>query len=269
MNNILNKEGPSRENTSDTKATSSKDNYVQSVCSSPSEEEPSSTTQIKKSQNKRTMTITEAEFITNDSIHGTVRLPSIVKKFIDHPLFQRLRHIRQLALCESVYIGATHTRLAHSIGTCYLAYSLLKKIRRHNSQRVKTKDIHCICLAALLHDLGHPCFSHMFESFMQSCSGHEHWEHEDASLKLCDAIFKDRKDVLEYYDIREVDQIFIKELISPPKKEMKSALEKGELQDKWSQLIKGRPLEDAWMYKKIDDHCVFVVFFYSLWRGTP
>lgn len=184
--------------------------------------------------------------MTNDSVHGTIRLPVLIKQFIDHPIFQRLRQIKQLALCEFVYIGATHTRFAHSIGTCHLAYELLNRVRAAHPDRVSVVDVHCICLAALLHDLGHPCFSHLFEGFMKKC-GKPDWEHEHASLKLCDAIFADRLCVLAEHQIGERDLVFIKELISPPKKGMLKAMEEGRLHLEWGQLIKGRELKDAWM----------------------
>ena len=137
----------------------------------------------------------EQTWMTMDSVHGVIRLPVLIKQFIDHPIFQRLRQIKQLALCEFVYIGANHTRFAHSVGTCHLAYELVSKVRSRNPSRCSLVDLHCICLAALLHDLGHPCFSHMFEKFMQESGGNPHWEHEEASLKLCDAIFEDKKEV--------------------------------------------------------------------------
>ena len=76
-------------------------------------------------------------FATNDAVHGTISLPEVCKKFIDHHLFQRMRQIKQLGVCEHVYIGATHTRFSHSIGTCHLAYTLLEKLRFRERTRVR------------------------------------------------------------------------------------------------------------------------------------
>jgi len=49
-------------------------------------------------------------------IHGFIRYSPNERRIIDHPLVRRLRYIRQLALTEFVYPGATHTRFEHSLG---------------------------------------------------------------------------------------------------------------------------------------------------------
>src|SRR3954465_10433111 len=54
-------------------------------------------------------------------IHGFIRFSENERKIIDHPLFRRLRWIRQLALTELVYPGATHTRFEHSLGVMEVA----------------------------------------------------------------------------------------------------------------------------------------------------
>ena len=52
-------------------------------------------------------------------------------------------------------------------------------------------------LAALLHDLGHPAFSHLFEKFMQSNAGVRNkyqsveWTHETASKLLIETLLYD------------------------------------------------------------------------------
>src|SRR5229473_365191 len=53
--------------------------------------------------------------------HGFIRFSENERKIIDHWIFRRLRHIRQLALTEMVYPGATHTRFEHSLGVLELA----------------------------------------------------------------------------------------------------------------------------------------------------
>ena len=52
-----------------------------------------------------------------------------MKTIVDTPLFQRMRHIKQLGLCSLVFPGAKHDRFFHSIGTAYLAYNLMKDLR--------------------------------------------------------------------------------------------------------------------------------------------
>ena len=69
------------------------------------------------------------------------------------------------------------------------------------------KDVLCICLAALLHDIGHPMLGHMFEEHMRE-QGHPNWEHETASNLLIDALFEERRDVLELVGITDVRNTF-------------------------------------------------------------
>src|SRR6516225_7850574 len=54
-------------------------------------------------------------------IHGFIRFSENERRIIDHWIFRRLRHIRQLALTEMVYPGACHTRFEHSLGVMELA----------------------------------------------------------------------------------------------------------------------------------------------------
>jgi len=44
-----------------------------------------------------------------DPIYGFITFDEWEKDIIAHPVFQRLRRIKQLALTEMVYPGATHT----------------------------------------------------------------------------------------------------------------------------------------------------------------
>ena len=48
--------------------------------------------------------------IINDPIYGFVTLPDdLVHDLINHPIFQRLRRIKQFGLSDLVYPGAQHT----------------------------------------------------------------------------------------------------------------------------------------------------------------
>ncbi len=76
---------------------------------------------------------------------------------------QRLRRIRQLGFSEMVYIGATHTRLGHSIGTFDTARQLVDVIKRDTGSDFNEYRAHCALAASLLHDCGHNAFSHAFE----------------------------------------------------------------------------------------------------------
>jgi HD superfamily phosphohydrolase len=205
-------------------------------------------------------------FNVNDPTHGFVMLPKVLKKFIDHRYFQRLRYIRQLSMCAHVYPGATHNRFLHSIGTAYLAFHLVKHIReRQPDIEVSDTDVLCITLAALLHDIGHPCFSHMFETFVhrvgqkkQGLSDEQRkkyadFEHEDASIALVRLMWGELKPDLEDYNFSDADVDFVCLLISPPKKQLAQAMENGTLGQEWPKLISCRPQHKSWMFEIVSN----------------
>jgi HD superfamily phosphohydrolase len=94
-------------------------------------------------------------------------------ELINCPEVQRLRRIHQLGLSNFTYPGADHTRFAHSLGVTHLMQKVLGHLERV-SDAEKIKNARQALLAtALLHDVGHGPFSHLFEP----CLGinHEQW----------------------------------------------------------------------------------------------
>ena len=92
--------------------------------------------------------------------------------------FQRLRRIRQLGFCDLVYPGATHSRLAHAIGVYHTARQLIEVIRRQQDGTHDRDRARVVLLAALLHDIGHGPFSHVFEQAARAAGlkkRHEDW----------------------------------------------------------------------------------------------
>jgi HD superfamily phosphohydrolase len=61
------------------------------------------------------------KFEIRDPIYGFITLNEWEREILNHPVFQRLRRIRQLSLTDMVYPGATHTRFEHSLGVMHLA----------------------------------------------------------------------------------------------------------------------------------------------------
>ena len=94
-----------------------------------------------------------------DPIHGMVELRPVEAALIDTRAFQRLRRIKQLGLTHLVYPGAEHSRFTHSIGACHVAGMLAENLERHGWQG----SVEEVRVATLLHDLGHPPFSHAGE----------------------------------------------------------------------------------------------------------
>ncbi|XP_060585629.1 deoxynucleoside triphosphate triphosphohydrolase SAMHD1-like [Ruditapes philippinarum] len=158
----------------------------------------------------------------NDPIHGQVELHPVCIRIIDTPQFQRLRHIKQLDTCYLVYPGASHNRFEHSIGVCYLAGKLLKTIRdRQPEEKISDKDILCVEIAGLCHDLGQGPFSHVFEKrFMPKMK--KKFTHENIARKMFEYMLssengKLKKDIQELCPFIEDDFTFICEMIDDPK----------------------------------------------------
>ncbi len=87
------------------------------------------------------------------SIHGHIELPAVAFAIVDTPTFQRLRHLRQTGFCYLVFPTATHDRFQHSLGVAHLAKTLAERFRR-SGHCVDDKDVACVMIAGLCHDLG-------------------------------------------------------------------------------------------------------------------
>ena len=99
-----------------------------------------------------------------DPVHGYVYITENEKEIIDSYPMQRLRRLRQLAGSEYVYPGANHTRFEHCVGVMYLAG---KVVENPNVSRVMNdEEADVVRVAALLHDVGHGPFSHVFEQLL-------------------------------------------------------------------------------------------------------
>ncbi|MFM9060704.1 MAG: HD domain-containing protein [Bacteroidota bacterium] len=111
--------------------------------------------------------------ILNDPLYGFIRLESkLILRLVDHPLFQRLRYIRQLGMTYLVYPGATHSRMAHALGAMHLMQEALD-ILAHKGYHLSPDDRQACLIAILLHDLGHAPFSHALEGFLIQGMPHE------------------------------------------------------------------------------------------------
>ena len=69
--------------------------------------------------------------------------------------------IKQLGPTHLVYPGATHTRLAHSLGVYHIAYRMIRALLIYDeSPAIDGELVSAYLAAALLHDLGHFPFTH-------------------------------------------------------------------------------------------------------------
>jgi len=100
-----------------------------------------------------------------DPIHDFIRVNTSELEIIDTSIFQRLRRIRQLSGAHLVYPGAQHTRFEHSLGVMHIADQAGKTL--HEKNILQSEDIEYLRLSALLHDIGHGPFSHLFEEVIR------------------------------------------------------------------------------------------------------
>jgi deoxynucleoside triphosphate triphosphohydrolase SAMHD1 len=161
---------------------------------------------------------------TKDPIHGLICLPDICLRFIDTREFQRLRDLHQTGSCHMVYIGSHHTRFDHSVGVAHLAFRMVSSIsERQPELGITSRDILCVTLAALCHDIGHGPGSHMWDGQILSRLEID-MTHEDMSLLMIDVIIariKSHSELLREIDdpfdgLTDEDFLFIKAMIHPP-----------------------------------------------------
>ena len=100
-----------------------------------------------------------------DPIHDFIRINKTERKIIDTSVFQRLRRIKQLSGAHLTYPGAQHTRFEHSLGVLHIASMAGESL--HSKELMSNEDVQNIRFAALLHDIGHGPFSHLFEEVLQ------------------------------------------------------------------------------------------------------
>lgn len=111
--------------------------------------------------------------IINDPVHGFINIPSeFIFDLIEHPVFQRLRRIKQLGLTHYVYPGATHTRFQHTIGAVHLMSLAINHLRSKNID-ITLEEEEAVLAAILLHDIGHGPFSHALENSLIINISHE------------------------------------------------------------------------------------------------
>lgn len=128
-----------------------------------------------------------------DPLYGHIPTSGDLRQLIDLEVFQRLRGIKQLSTLYLVFPGAVHTRFEHSIGVSYLAQTVHQRLRsfldytpdpRLQSIQLDVVTLRAMELAALLHDIGHGPFGHVFEMFCRRNPKYQGWDHENWGKRL-------------------------------------------------------------------------------------
>ncbi len=114
-----------------------------------------------------------------DPVHGYIKITKEEHELIDSVFVQRLRRIHQLAGAYLVYPGGVHTRFEHVLGTMHVAGLIADSIA--SKAGLRDEDIQQMRMAALLHDIGHGPFSHLFEEVLIEKT---EMTHEDLSQRI-------------------------------------------------------------------------------------
>lgn len=108
-----------------------------------------------------------SEKIIRDPVHDVIAFrlerpaEGLLFGLLNAAEFQRLRRIHQLGMAVLAYPGADHSRYSHSLGVMETARKMLAQLK-HSVAIGEQEETVCL-VAALLHDLGHGPFSHVFE----------------------------------------------------------------------------------------------------------
>lgn len=118
------------------------------------------------------------EKVFRDPVHGFITVEAgLLLRLIDTPEFQRLRRIRQLGAAYGTYHGADHSRFAHALGALHIMGRALERLEEQGAG-TDPWDALAGRVAALLHDLGHGPFSHLWETAGGVGKHHEAWTAE-------------------------------------------------------------------------------------------
>ena len=154
-----------------------------------------------------------------DPCHRVIELHPLCVAIVDTPEFQRLRFVSQLGQAKWVYPGAVHDRFQHSLGVSHLAQHWVRHFQRVQPElQISERDVLCVTLAGLLHDLGHGPLSHFWEGcLLPIASPGGHARHEEISCALIHRLL-DRNDIDVSPWLGDGDISFVQALIrgAPP-----------------------------------------------------
>lgn len=105
---------------------------------------------------------------------GDVDITNVLP-IVESSFFQRLRRISHLGPVSFIFPGATHSRFEHSLGV-YQKQKYLSR-RWENEGIINKETQKALEVFALLHDIGHPPFSHVTEYILDET-------HDENGLKI-------------------------------------------------------------------------------------
>ncbi|PAV58471.1 hypothetical protein WR25_22032 [Diploscapter pachys] len=197
-----------------------------------------------------------------DNVHDTIYVYQPLCALIDRPEFQRLRSIRQLSAVHLVYPTGSHDRFTHSLGTYHLAVKFVSRLRsKFPDLHITSAEHLCVSVAALMHDIGHGPFSHLFDGPFRAAVG-GNWKHEQISRQLVESIMHEEsvKEAFKRYlgdgQEYETNINFIQDLIHSkkfpkPLDQVRNEMCCKEEREKWAVknwLPKGRDISRSFLF---------------------
>lgn len=206
-----------------------------------------------------------------DPIFGSLELPTIeMNSILDTFEFNRLHYVFQAGLQYMVRPSATYTRSIHSIGSAVLASKVFESISRNtlkinpNCEVDFESNKNITALSLMLHDIGHPPFSHVLEDLVKNRYGLDHeqiayqlitgkgdacelfskyytsnvLELEDLGYSLLSQRLKELSEIVEIIDVNLLKP-FITPLKGRERKESKEKLASESLNFCFTELVNG------------------------------
>ncbi|GAB6147894.1 HD domain-containing protein [Stetteria hydrogenophila] len=116
-----------------------------------------------------------------DPIHKEIKINILEYNLLQTPFTRRLHNVKQLGLAYLIYPQAKHSRFEHSLGVAHLSGQIAARLasgllaRPGEAKSIFTKEtdksvrnfVGVARLAGLLHDLGHPPYSHSLENVFE------------------------------------------------------------------------------------------------------
>ncbi len=142
----------------------------------------------------------QKQYAFRDPIHGQIEVADrsearFLRKLISTFEFQRLRRVAQNGVASLVFPGLESSRFIHSLGSYAVASRLIEDLKRRepavsdgfpDSFRLTGGDAKAFALAALLHDVGHGPFSHLWEECFYPAAPEQPAQHEVMGLRIID-----------------------------------------------------------------------------------
>ncbi len=103
------------------------------------------------------------------SVWGEIEVSPLALSIIDTFEMQRLQWIRQTGFAYKVFPTATSSRFEHSLGVYHVTKVIIETLNKtiiEDCDKIDHRTKELITIVALVHDLGHGPFSHLFDTFL-------------------------------------------------------------------------------------------------------